>query len=306
VTPPSAFNWITRVFETQTPAGARQRTPSDAFDTQAAWILHVAEHGPLLAARHAEMVAMNDWPAPTFRGYCATCGDMRALGVSWHGTGQAANVREGLACPECRLNARQRAAFGLLRDRVASPDARIYASEQTTPAYAWLRRNYRRSCGSEYGVSAEKAEGLKPWMRSLGVDEPIVHQDVTALTFADASLDGIISFDVLEHVPDYAQALREFARVLAPGGLLVVTVPFIEAHEHTTVRARIGADGQVEHLLPPEMHGDPVSGGVLCFYHFGWDLLATAREAGFAKAEWHRTWAPEHGLFGMWTMLATK
>jgi SAM-dependent methyltransferase len=298
------MNWITRVFQPQTSA-PQQRTPSDAFDSFAAWKQYTATDAPLVAERHRQIVAMKDWPTATYRGYCATCNAERPFGASWHGTGQAANVRESLACPECRLNARQRAAFGLLRDRVG-PDARVYASEQTTPAYAWLHRHYKQSCGSEYGVPAEKAAKLKPWMASLGVHESIEHQDVTALTYADASQDAIVSFDVLEHVPDYAQALREFARVLAPDGLLVLTVPFIDAREETTVRARLGADGEIEHLLPAEMHGDPVSGGVLCFYHFGWDILDTARAAGFRTAEWHKTWAPEHGLFGMWTMLARK
>jgi hypothetical protein len=43
------------------------------------------------------------------------------------------------------------------------------------------------------------------------------------------------------------------------------------------LRARIGADGAIEHLEPAEYHGDLVSGGVLCFHHFGWDLLEQAR-----------------------------
>ena len=94
--------------------------------------------------------------------------------------------------------------------------------------------------------------------------------------------------------------------MLAAGGLLVLTVPFLDANEQTLVRARIRDDGNVEHIEPPEIHGDPVSGGVLCFYHFGWDLLAAARAAGFTTAEWHRTWAPQHGVFGMWTLLARK
>jgi hypothetical protein len=47
----------------------------------------------------------------------------------------------------------------------------------------------------------------------------------------------------------------------------------------------VGADGVVEHLLPPEYHGDPTNGtGCLCFYHYGWDLLEAIREAGFRDA----------------------
>lgn len=45
---------------------------------------------------------------------------------------------------------------------------------------------------------------------------------------------------------------------------------------------------------------------MLCFYHFGWDVLDVARAAGFTTAEWHRTWSPDQGAFGLWTMLATR
>jgi SAM-dependent methyltransferase len=41
----------------------------------------------------------------------------------------------------------------------------------------------------------------------------------------DRSVDYLTALDVLEHIPDDAAAVREFARVLRPGGLAVVTVP---------------------------------------------------------------------------------
>ena len=39
-----------------------------------------------------------------------------------------------------------------------------------------------------------------------------------------------------------------------------------------------------------------MSGGVLCFHHFGWDLLEALREAGFAGAEAVRVRDPAQGL----------
>jgi 2-polyprenyl-3-methyl-5-hydroxy-6-metoxy-1,4-benzoquinol methylase len=47
---------------------------------------------------------------------------------------------------------------------------------------------------------------------------------ITHLPLADQSLDGILCSSVLEYVPDPAACLAEFARVLRPGGLLVVSV----------------------------------------------------------------------------------
>ena len=52
-----------------------------------------------------------------------------------------------------------------------------------------------------------------------------VVSDGYALPFADASFELVCLFDALEHIPDEARALAEVARVLAPGGRVVVTVP---------------------------------------------------------------------------------
>jgi len=51
--------------------------------------------------------------------------------------------------------------------------------------------------------------------------------DVTRLGFGDGRLDGVICSEVLEHVADFSAALGEIARVLKPGGTLLVTCPFL-------------------------------------------------------------------------------
>jgi len=45
------------------------------------------------------------------------------------------------------------------------------------------------------------------------------------LPLADASFDGILCLDVLEHVTDETAAMREICRILKPGGTLVISVP---------------------------------------------------------------------------------
>jgi ubiquinone/menaquinone biosynthesis C-methylase UbiE len=54
---------------------------------------------------------------------------------------------------------------------------------------------------------------------------PIEEGSVTALSFPGASFDAITSIDVLYHLEKPADALREFARCLKPGGLVVINVP---------------------------------------------------------------------------------
>jgi SAM-dependent methyltransferase len=46
-----------------------------------------------------------------------------------------------------------------------------------------------------------------------------------AIPFPDGSFDAIICADVLEHVRDEIRTLAELRRVLAPGGILILTTP---------------------------------------------------------------------------------
>ena len=48
---------------------------------------------------------------------------------------------------------------------------------------------------------------------------------VESIPFADNSFDLVLALDVIEHVPDDLQALRELFRTLRSGGSLLVTVP---------------------------------------------------------------------------------
>jgi SAM-dependent methyltransferase len=52
-----------------------------------------------------------------------------------------------------------------------------------------------------------------------------VRGDATRMPFPDGAFDRVIAAEVLEHIPDDWQALREIARVLRPGGQMAVTVP---------------------------------------------------------------------------------
>lgn len=61
---------------------------------------------------------------------------------------------------------------------------------------------------------------------------PFVHVDVVAvgerLPVQDASLDGVITQGVLEHVPYLRTTVAEIDRVLRPGGLVYHEIPFIQ------------------------------------------------------------------------------
>lgn len=53
-----------------------------------------------------------------------------------------------------------------------------------------------------------------------------IHSDITTIPVPDASFDAIMCVEVFEHIPEPAVAVREFARILKPGGILITTAPF--------------------------------------------------------------------------------
>jgi ubiquinone/menaquinone biosynthesis C-methylase UbiE len=54
---------------------------------------------------------------------------------------------------------------------------------------------------------------------------PLIQGNATALPFASASFDAVICSETLEHIERDDLAAAEMARVLRPGGVLIVTVP---------------------------------------------------------------------------------
>ncbi|MAP54292.1 class I SAM-dependent methyltransferase [Altibacter sp.] len=82
-----------------------------------------------------------------------------------------------------------------------------------------------------------------------------VKADICALPFDDESFDFIICNHVLEHIPNDTKAMQELYRVLTPGGMAILQVPY-DAERKTTFedntitdpkeRARIF--GQYDHV----------------------------------------------------------
>lgn len=66
---------------------------------------------------------------------------------------------------------------------------------------------------------------------TLNLDEDtrpdIFHDLETPLPIPDASYDHVLLINVLEHIYDYRQLLSEAARVVRPGGKIVIIVPFL-------------------------------------------------------------------------------
>ena len=66
----------------------------------------------------------------------------------------------------------------------------------------------------------------------LSAPPALVRSDALQLPFADASFDRVMSICAIEHFDDGEQALDEMARVLAPGGELVMSADSLTLAEH--------------------------------------------------------------------------
>jgi ubiquinone/menaquinone biosynthesis C-methylase UbiE/glycosyltransferase involved in cell wall biosynthesis len=202
------------------------------------------------------------------------------------------NWRERGVCPECRLNNRMRAAIHLFHLLCApTPESHLYLTEQSTPLFALCQRHYPHVIGSEYLGDILPAGAINCY--------GIRNESLTALSFFDNQFDAILSFDVIEHIPDYLRAFQECLRCLKPGGAFFFSIPFDHQSQHHIVRAKLDEAGKINHLLPPEYHGDPINpDGCLCFYHFGWELLDQLRSLGFQDVAVYFYWSQRFGYLG--------
>lgn len=214
------------------------------------------------------------------RGACPVCGPTLLVKLR--------NRPAGLRCLRCRMGLASAALIAAVKRGVPDLGSRhVYELSSRGAVFRYLKAHAGRFSYSEY------LDGAAPGETRHGVR----CEDVQALTWPDGCFDVCTSTEVFEHVPDDLKGFREVYRVLKPGGLLAFTVP-LNPNDTTRERARL-VDGKIEHLLPPEYHGDHLRGAgkVLAFRNYGVDILERLRTAGFTNAALRRF--PSHdGWFG--------
>lgn len=213
------------------------------------------------------------------RGRCDFCSTTSIFAVD---TAGEANLRESLACRQCKLINRVRLLYRAMLESNATPDAGpFYLLEHLSELHARLEERFGRFTASEYLPDAGDSGSVTALH-----GRHVVHQDLQRTSFGDDSFATVVHAEVLEHVPNHRTAMRELFRILRPGGVTVFTVPFMETRSLHLVRAVVDDRGRIHHLLPPEIHGNPIdSDGSLAFQIFGWEILDDLRDAGFQACE---------------------
>ncbi len=100
-------------------------------------------------------------------------------------------------------------------------------------------------------------------------DQVMQKMDVTNIPYPNDSFDSIVCSHVLEHVPDDRAVMREFYRVLRPGGWAILNFPItgeatFEDSTITSPEDRLRVFGQEDHVRI-----------------YGPDYLERLQEAGF-------------------------
>ena len=113
----------------------------------------------------------------------------------------------------------------------------------------------------ETASEAARREGLASLARFVHADAGL------PLPFADASFDAVVCIDAINHLPDRLSVLRDWHRVLRPGGKVMFTDPIVVtgllSSEELALRASVGyfvfALSDEDERLVNEAGFDPVS-----------------------------------------------
>lgn len=191
--------------------------------------------------------------------------------------------RDYLLCSGCLSVPRERAVMRVIAEM--KPDWRNLSIHESSPSDRATSRKLREGCAAY--MASQFDASLSP-----GQLHPIKqyrNEDLGRQTFSDESFDIVVTQDVFEHLPDPAAAIKEIARTLKPGGVHIASIPLVRKWDSSRIRARLLPTGEMEHILPPEYHGNPVDDkGSLCITDWGYDIAAFfQRESGMDTVIYH-------------------
>ena len=170
------------------------------------------------------------------KGYCAACGAMVSRQFR-----PGPDGRPDAACPRCGSLERHRflsLLLGSLSPELRDLDTVVEIAPSRQSKVLLDRLEARRRVSLDAGYDARDVDALA---------------SLTHLPLRDGSVDLLVCYHVLEHVPDDCAAMREIARVLSPRGIALLEVPIkmgvaTEEDPSATPEERVRRFGQVDHV----------------------------------------------------------
>ena len=152
------------------------------------------------------------------------------------------NSRENALCPNCLSLERHRLIWLYLKDKTNFFSGQLNVLH-IAPEHCFMKP-FEKQHKDKY-ITAD-------------IESPLakVKMDVHKIPFGDNHFDAILCNHVLEHVKDDIQVMKEFHRVLKPGGWAILQVPFFnpipektfEDNSITNPREREKIFGQDDHV----------------------------------------------------------
>ncbi len=191
--------------------------------------------------------AMNGWPAQGPGLYAATTDKFGAYGT----------IRECLRCGLVYTSPRLKAGT-LLEEYQETEDKDYFLESESRSMNAYLSlaviRRYAQGgrllevgCSTGFFLNAARLSyevtGVEPslWARRCAQEKlklPVAAATLEQAGFPKDRFDVVAAIDVIEHVPDPLELMREIARVTRPGGIVYLVTPDIGSLSAKILRGR--------------------------------------------------------------------
>lgn len=229
-------------------------------------------------------------------GYCNICGRVTAFYTN-------VPLRENGRCFFCHSQNRERqlvyiflklinkqnflSSLQSIKDTFSiSP---IWICQQNSPLSNYLKKIFADNCIT--------SEFFDESLKSGEIINNIMHIDMRNTYFNNRQLKYIFSGDVIEHIPNYLDAMKEIYRILDYDGCHIFTVPFYQ-HAFCIDRRAELINGKIIKHRKDWFHIDPVRpDGILCYNIFAPELLCELEKIGF-KVSLYLVHEPKYGIFG--------
>jgi hypothetical protein len=193
-------------------------------------------------------------------------------------------LRESLHCRKCAASMRDRTLVRQFLEQVSKIKKRQYSLIKNlkehdlegikildTDAYSSISKYLKKY------PNYIRSSFLDPENLNYEMEPNYFNINLEKIGFKSDSFDIVLTSDVMEHVRDIDSAHKEISRILKIGGKYIFTVPY--DHSSSTHHILVDTQNDLDHyLVPPQYHGDPISGGIIAYRVFGRAIFSDLKE----------------------------
>jgi SAM-dependent methyltransferase len=222
----------------------------------------------------------------TRQGTCFVCGHAGVFELT------VRSPREGFTCPRCRSSLRYQHQAQVLVELYGREEVDSFEDLAMLPHFRQLHIYEPGLVGPFRRILAPLPSYLQsyywPGVPPGEKKEGVRCENLEALTLPPASLDLVITSDIVEHIRRPWRAFEQILTVLRPGGRHVMSIPVDHPmRPRSSPRVDTTTDQDV-HLQEPVYHGSPRDPrGSLVYTDFGADVPDRLVDMGYEASVHH-------------------